>query len=134
MPPRRSAAPRPAEDIARLLEVSVPHNRLLYETAFISGLRATELHHLDRAKHLDRDRGGFHLEAALSNLSEVLESGTPQNRKTILEDNIEEIVVQPTGEALLKVNPAGLLPLPDFPLGWCRRWDSNPHTLSDTGF
>ena len=54
----------PAEDIARLLEVSAPHNRLLYETAFISGLRATELRHLDRAKHLDRDRGGLHLEAA----------------------------------------------------------------------
>jgi site-specific recombinase XerC len=54
----------PAEDIARLLEVSAPHKRLLYETAFISGLRATELRHLDRAKHLDGDRGGLNLEAS----------------------------------------------------------------------
>lgn len=72
------------------------------------------------------------ISAALGNLSEVLESGKPRDRKTILEENIEEIIVQPTGEALLKVNPAGLLPLPDFTLAWCRRWDSNPHTLTDT--
>ena len=72
--------------------------------------------------------------AALGNLSEVLESGNPRDRKTVLEENIEEILVRPTGEALLKANPAGLLPLPDFPLGWCRRRDSNPHTLADTGF
>ena len=43
----------PATDIARLLEVSASHNRLLYEKAFISGFCATELRHLDRANHLD---------------------------------------------------------------------------------
>ena len=34
-------------------------------------------------------------------------TGKPRDRKTILEDNIEEIVVQPTEEAPLKANPAG---------------------------
>ena len=52
--------------------------------------------------------------AALGNLSEVLESGKPRHRKVILEDNIEEILIDTTGKALLKVNPAGLLPLPDL--------------------
>lgn len=64
--------------------------------------------------------------SALTDLSNVLESGTPRDRKVILEENIEEIIVQPTGETILKANPAGLLP----PAGkcaftWCRRWDSN---------
>jgi site-specific DNA recombinase len=53
------------------------------------------------------------IRATLSDLSEVLESATPRDRKAILEENIEEVLVQPTGETLLKVNPAGLLPLPD---------------------
>ena len=74
------------------------------------------------------------IKAALSNLSQVLESGTLQDRKAMMEENIEEIVVQLTGETILKVNPAGLLSLPDYPLAWCRRWDSNPHAREDTGF
>ena len=52
--------------------------------------------------------------AALGNLSEVLESGNPRDRKTVLEDNIEQILVQPTGEVLLKANAAGLLALPHY--------------------
>ncbi len=71
--------------------------------------------------------------AALGNLSEVLESGNPRDRKTVLEENIEEILVRPTGEALLKANPAGLLPLPDFPLGWCRRRVSDSGYVGDGG-
>jgi hypothetical protein len=39
--------------------------------------------------------------AALGNLAEVLDSGKPRDRKVILEDNIAEIIVQPTGEVLL---------------------------------
>lgn len=31
-----------------------------------------------------------------------------------MEENIEQILVQPNGEILLKANPAGLLPPPDF--------------------
>ena len=65
--------------------------------------------------------------AALGNLSKVLASGAHRDRRTILEDNIEEIQIQPNGDALLKVNPAGLLPLPEFPLGWCREPDLNRH-------
>jgi site-specific DNA recombinase len=68
----------------------------------------------------------------LGDISGVLKSGTPRDQNAILEESIEEIVVQPTGEAFLTVNPAGLLPLPGFPLAWYRRWDSNPHTLTDT--
>jgi hypothetical protein len=45
----------------------------------------------------------------------VLESGKPRDRKIILEDNIEEILVQPTGEVSLKVNATGLLALSHYP-------------------
>ena len=38
--------------------------------------------------------------AALGNLAEVLDSRKPRDRKVILEDNIAEIIVQPTGEVL----------------------------------
>ena len=72
--------------------------------------------------------------AGLADLRLLLESGTPRERRTILEDNIEEILVQPTGETILKANPAGMLPLPDFPLDWCRRRESNPHAVTGTGF
>ena len=50
-------------EIQRLLEVASVHRRLLYETAFLSGLRANELRSLTLA-HLDRTRHGLHLEAA----------------------------------------------------------------------
>ena len=44
----------------------------------------------------------------------LLTSGTPQEKKTVLEEHIEEIQVPSTGEVLLKANPAGILSLPDF--------------------
>ena len=45
----------------------------------------------------------------------MLESGKPRDRKIILEDNIEEILVQPTGEVSLKVNATGLLAQSHYP-------------------
>ena len=51
------------DEIRRLLEIAPPERRLLYETAFCSGLRAGELRHL-AVDHLDEKRGGLHLEAA----------------------------------------------------------------------
>ena len=50
-------------EIQRLLDVAPVHCRLLYETAFLSGLRANELRSLTLA-HLDRTRHGLHLDAA----------------------------------------------------------------------
>jgi hypothetical protein len=41
-------------------------------------------------------------------------SDIAQEKKELLEENIEEIIVQPTGKALLTKNPAGQLPQPDF--------------------
>ena len=49
-------------EIQQLLGVAPVHRRLLYETAFQSGLRANELHSLTLA-HLDRARQGLHLDA-----------------------------------------------------------------------
>ena len=57
---RRAMTP---DDIRKLLAVSPPHRRLLYETALFSGLRANELRNLT-VDHLDEDRGGVHLDAA----------------------------------------------------------------------
>jgi len=51
------------DEIQRLLSASPDHRRLLYETAFLSGLRAGELRHLT-VEHLDVERGGLHLDAA----------------------------------------------------------------------
>ena len=50
------------DEITRLLEVSPPERRLLYETALFSGLRANELRNLT-VDHLDAVRGGLRLDA-----------------------------------------------------------------------
>jgi integrase len=52
-----------ADEITRLLDTCAPHRRLLYETAFNSGLRANELRSLSET-HLDVEQGGLHLDAA----------------------------------------------------------------------
>ena len=72
--------------------------------------------------------------AALDGFRGLLESGTLQERKTVLEAHIEEIVVQPEGEVILKANPTGLLPLPDCSFDWCRGRGSNPYDLAAKGF
>ncbi len=51
------------EEITRLLDSCASHRRVLYETAFLSGLRANELRNLT-INHLDQRRHGLHLEAA----------------------------------------------------------------------
>ncbi|HNT87788.1 MAG TPA: tyrosine-type recombinase/integrase, partial [Candidatus Hydrogenedentes bacterium] len=56
---RRAITP---EEIARLLEVAPEDRRILYETAFCSGLRAKELKSLT-VHDLDLRRGGLHLHA-----------------------------------------------------------------------
>ena len=50
------------DEIVELLHIAPPERRLLYETAFVSGLRANELSKLTVA-HLDIDRVGLHLDA-----------------------------------------------------------------------
>ena len=50
------------EEIAQFLEACAPYRRLLYETAFLTGLRASELRRLT-VEHLDVERSGLHLEA-----------------------------------------------------------------------
>lgn len=50
------------------------------------------------------------IRAALKGFRCVLESGTQREKSMLLEENIEEIVVKPSGEVLLKASPAGLLP------------------------
>ncbi len=50
-------------EIERLLKIATPGNRLLYEIALASGLRAGELKRLT-VGHLDGEQGGVHLEAA----------------------------------------------------------------------
>ena len=52
-----------ADEIASLLDACAPHRRLLYETAFNSGLRANELRSLSET-HLDVEQFGLHLDAA----------------------------------------------------------------------
>ena len=47
---------------------------------------------------------------ALEGFKCLLESGTPKEKKVILEENIKRIVVKQTGDVLLEANPAGLLP------------------------
>ena len=61
--PRTHRRAMTADEIARLLEACPPHRRLLYETAFATGLRANELRSL-RVEHLDVEHGGLHLDAA----------------------------------------------------------------------
>ncbi len=51
-----------AEEINGFLGTCTPHLRLLYETAFLSGLRAKELRNLTIV-HLDQERSGLHLDA-----------------------------------------------------------------------
>ena len=50
------------DEIARLLDVCPAYRRLLYETAFLTGLRVNELRHLT-IDHLDDVRGGSRLDA-----------------------------------------------------------------------
>jgi hypothetical protein len=52
-----------AEEIQRLLASCAPHRRLVYEVAFVSGLRANELRNLTD-QHLDHERVGLRLDAA----------------------------------------------------------------------
>ena len=93
-----------------------------------ASLEHTRQEFLQEQPHAQSAPSAQEIRATLGDLSGVLKSGTLRDRKVILEENIEGIVVQPTGEAFLKVNPAELLPSPGFPLAWCRRRDSNPHT------
>jgi integrase len=51
-----------ADEIQRLLKACPPHQRLLLETAFMSGLRANELRNLS-LDHIDLERGGLRLDA-----------------------------------------------------------------------
>ena len=57
---RRAMTP---DEVTRLLAVSPPDRRLLYETALFSGLRVNELRHLT-LEHLNLERNGLHLDAA----------------------------------------------------------------------
>ncbi|GMV83499.1 MAG: hypothetical protein AMXMBFR7_46830 [Planctomycetota bacterium] len=50
-----------ADEIRRLLEAAAPHRRMLYEVAFLSGLRVGELRALT-VDHLDTKRGGLLLD------------------------------------------------------------------------
>ena len=50
------------QEITQLLQVPPHHRRLLYETAFVSGLRANELRNLT-VDHLDLERSGLLLDA-----------------------------------------------------------------------
>lgn len=60
--PRTRRRAMTASEIKRVLEVCNPSQKLLFETAFSSGLRAGELSAL-RVKHMDLNKGGFWLEA-----------------------------------------------------------------------
>ncbi len=51
-----------ADEIVRLLDVCAPHRKLLFETAFMSGLRSGELRRLT-IHHLDREQSGLILDA-----------------------------------------------------------------------
>jgi integrase len=57
---RRAMTP---DEIADLLNIAPNHRRLLYETAFVSGLRANELRNLT-IEHLDDERCGLRLDAS----------------------------------------------------------------------
>ena len=52
-----------ASEIQRLLAQCLPHHRLLYQVACLTGLRANELRHLT-LDHLDIDQGGLRLDSA----------------------------------------------------------------------
>ena len=51
------------DEITRLLDVCTPDERLLLETAFLTGLRANELRNLT-VEHLNVERSGLHLDAS----------------------------------------------------------------------
>ena len=94
--------------------------------------RKAELTHqhkeLDQTKpESDRLPTDAEIRSALKGFRCLLESGTPQERRTVIEENIEQIVVRPSGDVLLQVNPNGLLP--NRPFDWCREPDSNRHGL-----
>ncbi len=60
--PRTQRRALTAEEINRLLGACAPHRRLVYETAFLSGLRTNELRNLT-TDHLDREQCGLILDA-----------------------------------------------------------------------
>ena len=73
----------------------------------------------------DRLPSDAEIRKALKGFRCLLESGKHQEKRTVFEENIEKILVRPTGDVLLKVNPTGLLP--DRPFDWCRGPGSNRH-------
>ena len=60
--PRTQRRALTADEISCLLSACAPHRRLVYETAFMSGLRANELRNLT-INHLDREQSGIVLDA-----------------------------------------------------------------------
>jgi hypothetical protein len=75
-------------------------NRLL-EVSVVRGGNTNILQELQQRQPQDLSPPSAQvITAALGNLAQVLDSGKPRDRKVILEDNIAEIIVQPTGEVL----------------------------------
>ena len=61
--PRTRRRAMTASEIQRLLAQCLPHHRLLYQVACLTGLRANELRHLT-TDHLDIEQGGLRLDSA----------------------------------------------------------------------
>jgi integrase len=61
--PRTRRRAMTAHEIQRLLAHCLPHHRLLYQVACLTGLRANELRHLT-TDHLDIGQGGLRLDSA----------------------------------------------------------------------
>ena len=61
--PRTRRRAMTASEIQRLLAQCLPHHRLLYQVACLTGLRANELRHLTM-EHLDLEQGGLRLDSA----------------------------------------------------------------------
>ena len=74
------------------------------------------------------------VENEISNFKSLFKSGTFQEQRQILEDNIESITVNQDKKMSLKINPQGPLSFLDSDLLHysCRRGDSNPHRMSPT--
>lgn len=60
--PRSQRRALTADEINRLLNACAPHRKLLFETAFMSGLRTNELRNLT-TDHLDLEQSGLILDA-----------------------------------------------------------------------
>ena len=61
--PRTRRRAMTASEMQRLFAQCLPHHRLLYQVACLTGLRANELRHLT-LEHLDLDQGGLRLDSA----------------------------------------------------------------------